>query len=126
MTHRTLFRPANEAVMRTLLKIGEVDKVEPYVVAADVYGVAPHVGRGGWTWYTGSAGWMYRAAVESILGFRVRGARLSVDRDDSISGGSEACARARRLLSRLPSARSLSAPRTTNFRLTGRKHRAWK
>ncbi len=51
-------------------------KVEPYVVAADVYSVAPHVGRGGWTWYTGSAGWMYRAGLEGILGFRVRGASL--------------------------------------------------
>jgi cyclic beta-1,2-glucan synthetase len=50
--------------------------VEPYVVAADVYSVAPHVGRGGWTWYTGSAGWMYRAALESILGLRVEGERL--------------------------------------------------
>lgn len=46
-------------------------RVEPYVVAADVYGEPPHVGRGGWTWYTGSAGWMYRVAIESILGFRV-------------------------------------------------------
>ena len=46
-------------------------KTEPYVVAADVYGVAPHVGRGGWTWYTGSAGWMWRVAVESVLGFGV-------------------------------------------------------
>jgi cellobiose phosphorylase len=43
-------------------------KVEPYVIAADVYAVAPHVGRGGWTWYTGSAGWMYRLIVESLLG----------------------------------------------------------
>ncbi len=43
-------------------------KVEPYVVAADVYAVAPHTGRGGWTWYTGSAGWMYRLFVESLLG----------------------------------------------------------
>ena len=51
-------------------------KVEPYVVAADVYSIAPHVGRGGWTWYTGSAGWMYRAGLESILGVRVQGARL--------------------------------------------------
>ena len=51
-------------------------KVEPYVVAADVYSVAPHVGRGGWTWYTGSAGWMYRAGLEGILGFRVRGTSL--------------------------------------------------
>jgi cyclic beta-1,2-glucan synthetase len=48
-------------------------KVEPYVVAADVYSVAPHVGRGGWTWYTGSAAWMYRAGVEGILGIRREG-----------------------------------------------------
>jgi cyclic beta-1,2-glucan synthetase len=54
-------------------------KVEPYVVAADVYSVAPHVGRGGWTWYTGSAGWMYQAGIESILGFRVRGAFLLIE-----------------------------------------------
>src|SRR5947208_9248292 len=46
-------------------------KVEPYVVAADVYGVAPHTGRGGWTWYTGSAGWMYRLLMESFLGLRL-------------------------------------------------------
>jgi cellobiose phosphorylase len=46
-------------------------KVEPYVVAADVYGVAPHVGRGGWSWYTGSAGWMYRLILESLLGLRL-------------------------------------------------------
>jgi cyclic beta-1,2-glucan synthetase len=54
-------------------------KVEPYVVAADVYSVAPHVGRGGWTWYTGSAAWMYRAGVEGILGIRRQGDRLLVD-----------------------------------------------
>lgn len=53
-------------------------KVEPYVVAADVYSVAPHVGRGGWTWYTGAAGWMYRAGVEGILGLRREGAWLIV------------------------------------------------
>jgi cyclic beta-1,2-glucan synthetase len=54
-------------------------KVEPYVVAADVYSVRPHVGRGGWTWYTGSAGWLYRAGVESILGLRIKGDWLSID-----------------------------------------------
>jgi cyclic beta-1,2-glucan synthetase len=54
-------------------------KVEPYAVAADVYAERPHVGRGGWTWYTGSAGWMYRAGLESLLGFRLRGARLAMD-----------------------------------------------
>jgi cyclic beta-1,2-glucan synthetase len=48
-------------------------KVEPYVAAADVYSVAPHAGRGGWTWYTGSAGWLYRAGIESILGLRLEG-----------------------------------------------------
>jgi cyclic beta-1,2-glucan synthetase len=46
-------------------------KVEPYVVAADVYGVAPHTGRGGWTWYTGSAGWLYRLILESLLGLQL-------------------------------------------------------
>jgi cellobiose phosphorylase len=45
-------------------------KVEPYVVAADVYALAPHTGRGGWTWYTGSAGWLYRLIVESLLGLK--------------------------------------------------------
>ncbi|MFY9271349.1 MAG: glucoamylase family protein [Candidatus Manganitrophaceae bacterium] len=46
-------------------------KVEPYVVAADVYAVSPHAGRGGWTWYTGSAGWMYRLIIESLLGLKL-------------------------------------------------------
>jgi cyclic beta-1,2-glucan synthetase len=54
-------------------------KVEPYVMAADVYSEPPHLGRGGWTWYTGSASWMYQAAVESILGFRLRGTSLVID-----------------------------------------------
>lgn len=54
-------------------------KVEPYVVAADVYAVAPHVGRGGWTWYTGSAGWMQRSGIESILGLRLEGAQIHID-----------------------------------------------
>ena len=56
----------------------ETYKVEPYVVAADVYAVAPHVGRGGWTWYTGSAAWMYRLVVESLLGLRLQGDRLRI------------------------------------------------
>jgi cellobiose phosphorylase len=51
-------------------------KVEPYVVAADVYAVAPHVGRGGWTWYTGSAGWMYRLLIETLLGVNLEGDHL--------------------------------------------------
>ena len=54
-------------------------KVEPYVVAADVYAVAPHVGRGGWTWYTGSAAWMYRLIVESLLGFKLEGEWLRIE-----------------------------------------------
>jgi cellobiose phosphorylase len=54
-------------------------RLEPYVVAADVYGAPPHVGRGGWSWYTGSSGWMYRVAIESVLGLSlVRGERLRI------------------------------------------------
>jgi cyclic beta-1,2-glucan synthetase len=52
---------------------------EPYDVAADVYSVPPHTGRGGWTWYTGSAGWMYRVGVETILGITLRGGALHID-----------------------------------------------
>jgi cellobiose phosphorylase len=51
-------------------------KVEPYVVAADVYAVSPHTGRGGWTWYTGSAGWMYRLLLETLLGVNLEGDQL--------------------------------------------------
>jgi cyclic beta-1,2-glucan synthetase len=54
-------------------------KVEPYVVAADIYSVAPHVGRGGWTWYTGAAGWMHQAGVNGILGIRREGGFLVLD-----------------------------------------------
>ena len=54
-------------------------KVEPHVVAADVYSLSPHVGRGGWTWYTGAAGWMYRAGIEGILGIRCEGQFLIID-----------------------------------------------
>ncbi len=53
-------------------------KVEPYVIAADVYSVAPHIGRGGWTWYTGAAGWLYRAGLEAVLGFHQQGAMLTI------------------------------------------------
>ena len=54
-------------------------KVEPYVMAADIYAAPGHVGRGGWTWYTGSAAWMQRAGVEAILGLRRKGADLTID-----------------------------------------------
>ncbi|HVU16902.1 MAG TPA: glucoamylase family protein [Candidatus Didemnitutus sp.] len=54
-------------------------RVEPYVVAADVYGVPPHTGRGGWTWYTGSAGWMYRLVTETLLGVHRVGDRLRLE-----------------------------------------------
>jgi cyclic beta-1,2-glucan synthetase len=53
-------------------------QVEPYVIAADIYGEVPHVGRGGWTWYTGSAGWMFRVALESVLGFVLEGGEAIV------------------------------------------------
>ena len=54
-------------------------KVEPYVMCADIYGVAPHIGRGGWTWYTGAAGWMYRLTVETLLGLQLEGDYLRLD-----------------------------------------------
>ncbi len=56
-----------------------VYKVEPYVLAADVYSAYPHVGRGGWTWYTGSSSWMYKVGVESILGFNKEGSTLMIE-----------------------------------------------
>ena len=64
----SLLNPINHSSTRAGL---HKYKVEPYVAVADVYAVPPHTGRGGWTWYTGSAGWMYRAGLESILGFKV-------------------------------------------------------
>ena len=57
----------------------EIYKTEPYVMAADVYGVSPHIGRGGWTWYTGSAGWMYQLILESFLGVRREGTNLYIN-----------------------------------------------
>lgn len=54
-------------------------KVEPYVIAADVYALSPHIGRGGWTWYTGSAGWMYRLIIESLLGLRLEINKLYIE-----------------------------------------------
>jgi cellobiose phosphorylase len=71
----TMINPANHAKSR---EATATYKVEPYVMAADVYAVAPHTGRGGWTWYTGSAGWMYRLIVESLLGLRLEVDRLHV------------------------------------------------
>jgi cyclic beta-1,2-glucan synthetase len=71
-----LLNPINHAKTRTGV---HRYKVEPYVMAADVYAEPPHVGRGGWTWYTGSAGWMYRVGLESLLGFELRGASLRID-----------------------------------------------
>ena len=72
----SLLNPINHALTRADV---HRYKVEPYVVAADIYAVAPHVGRGGWTWYTGSAGWMQRAGVESILGLHIFGENLCLD-----------------------------------------------
>ncbi|PKO65976.1 MAG: cyclic beta 1-2 glucan synthetase, partial [Betaproteobacteria bacterium HGW-Betaproteobacteria-14] len=71
----TMINPANHAASREAI---ETYKVEPYVIAADVYAVAPHIGRGGWSWYTGSAGWMYRLIIESLLGLRLETDKLHV------------------------------------------------
>jgi cyclic beta-1,2-glucan synthetase len=72
----SLLNPVNRATTRANV---HRYKVEPYVVAADVYSIGPHAGRGGWTWYTGSAGWLYRAGLESILGFKVQGSHLKIE-----------------------------------------------
>jgi cyclic beta-1,2-glucan synthetase len=71
-----MLNPINHALTRDA---AEHYKVEPYVVAADVYSAPPHQGRGGWTWYTGSAGWMYRAAIEGILGLTRKGDKLCLN-----------------------------------------------
>ncbi|HEY6572557.1 MAG TPA: carbohydrate-binding protein, partial [Candidatus Eisenbacteria bacterium] len=71
-----LLNPINHA--RTPTDLARY-KVEPYVVAADVYAHPAHAGRGGWTWYTGSAGWMYRAGLESILGLERRGSTVALN-----------------------------------------------
>jgi cyclic beta-1,2-glucan synthetase len=71
-----LLNPVNHG--RTAADVARY-KTEPYVVAGDVYARPPHAGRGGWSWYTGSAGWMYRAGLESILGLRRRGDTFVVD-----------------------------------------------
>jgi cyclic beta-1,2-glucan synthetase len=72
----SLLNPINHAGSRAGVQLY---KVEPYVVAADVYSNPRHVGRGGWTWYSGSAGWMQRAGIESILGLRLQGEMLHLD-----------------------------------------------
>ena len=64
----TMINPVNHAISS---EDAAIYKVEPYVASADVYALSPHTGRGGWTWYTGSAGWMYRLIVESLLGLRL-------------------------------------------------------
>jgi len=71
-----MLNPINH--MRTAENVARY-RVEPFVVAADVYAHAMHVGRGGWTWYTGSAGWMYQAAIEELLGLRREGATFRID-----------------------------------------------
>jgi cyclic beta-1,2-glucan synthetase len=71
-----LINPVNHALSPSAVA---TYKVEPYVVAADVYAVVPHTGRGGWSWYTGSAGWMYRLIVESLLGLRLAEDRLHIN-----------------------------------------------
>jgi cyclic beta-1,2-glucan synthetase len=72
----SMLNPINHARSRTAaLRY----RVEPYVACGDVYSVPPNVGRGGWTWYTGSAAWMYRTAVEYMLGIRLEGESLVID-----------------------------------------------
>ena len=72
----TIINPVNHAKSQEGIA---AYKVEPYVVAADVYALTPHIGRGGWTWYTGSGGWMYRLVVESLLGLRLEVDKLYIE-----------------------------------------------
>jgi cyclic beta-1,2-glucan synthetase len=72
----SLINPVNHSSTRAAI---HRYKVEPYVVCADVYSAPAHIGRGGWTWYTGSAGWMYRTAIEGMLGLNLRGRKLRID-----------------------------------------------
>ncbi|HEY5297339.1 MAG TPA: glucoamylase family protein [Verrucomicrobiae bacterium] len=73
-----LFRLINPILHATTFKEILRYKTEPYIIAADVYSVSPHAGRGGWTWYTGSAGWMYRLITETFLGLNLEGAKLQL------------------------------------------------
>jgi cyclic beta-1,2-glucan synthetase len=68
-----MLNPINHA--NTMLEASRY-KVEPYVIAADVYAVPPHTGRGGWTWYTGASGWMYNVGIQQILGFKKKGDKI--------------------------------------------------
>ncbi len=72
----SMLNPINHARSRTA---ANRYRVEPYVACGDVYSIAPNVGRGGWTWYSGSAGWMYRVAIEYMLGIRLQGDMLRIE-----------------------------------------------
>ncbi|UWG95571.1 glycosyl transferase family 36 [Dehalobacter sp. DCM] len=72
----SMLNPINHA--RTNIEVNKY-KVEPYVIAADVYAVPPNTGRGGWSWYTGAAGWMYQTAIEGILGIAVTGDEMTIN-----------------------------------------------
>ena len=71
-----LLNPINHALTKDA---ADIYRVEPYVVAADVYGTDDRTGRGGWTWYTGSSGWLYRTAVEAILGLELKDGKLTIN-----------------------------------------------
>ena len=72
----TMINPINHGKTKNEIAIY---KTEPYVMAADVYGVSPHEGRGGWTWYTGSASWMYQLIISSFLGLTREGTTLKIN-----------------------------------------------
>lgn len=74
-----LFSLLNPILQSDTREKSDVYRVEPYVICADIYSVEPYLRRGGWTWYTGSASWMYRLGIEGLLGFRREGDKLRVD-----------------------------------------------
>jgi cyclic beta-1,2-glucan synthetase len=71
-----LLNPINHALRE---EVADTYRVKPYIVTADVYGADTRTGRGGWTWYTGSSGWLYRTAIEAILGIELKDGKLTVN-----------------------------------------------
>ena len=74
-----LLRMLSPTLHTPTVEANDLYKVEPYVIAGDIYDLKNQVGRGGWTWYTGSASWVYRVWLEEILGFKLRGQTLSLN-----------------------------------------------
>jgi cyclic beta-1,2-glucan synthetase len=112
-----MINPANRS---TSVESADIYKVEPYVVSADVYAVSPHTGRGGWTWYTGSAGWLYRLIVESMLGITLEAGKLRIEpRIPSAWTGCNIIYRYRETFYDIAISRAPAESSSTNLRIDG-------